>query len=64
MTDERYTEDPEHKHQDDQIFGKTAAAREEQVDHQLDGTDGDPSAIDDEDVDGRTEPRAGGRAEG
>jgi hypothetical protein len=63
MTDERYTEDPEHKHQDDQVFGKTAAARQEQVDRQLDA-DGDPSGIDDEDVDGRTEPRAGGRAEG
>jgi hypothetical protein len=62
MTDERYSEDPEHKHQDDHVFGKTAAVRQEQVDRQLDA-DGDPSVIDDEDVDGRTEPRAGGRAE-
>jgi hypothetical protein len=64
MTEEHYTEDPDHKHQDDQVFGKTAAARQEQVDRQLDAADGDPSRVDDQEVDGRTEPHAGGRAEG
>ena len=63
MTEERYTEDPEHKHQDDQVFGKAAAARQEQVDRQLDEVDGDASVLEDREVDGRREPHAGGRAE-
>jgi hypothetical protein len=64
MTEERYAEDPEHKHQDDQVFGKTASARQEQVDRQLEEADGDASVVDDQEVDGRAEPHAGGRADG
>ena len=57
------TEDPEHKHQDDHIFGKTAAARQERVERQLDGAGGDPSTVEEGAADSRTEPRASGRAE-
>jgi hypothetical protein len=63
----KHTERPEHKHQEDHRFGKTAAAREEQADRMLDETDGDPSRLQDaEDAEdepgGRREPHAGGRA--
>ncbi len=63
MADDRYTEHPEHKHQDDQVFGKTSAEREEKADRLLDETDGDPDELED-DASGRPEPHAGGRAEG
>jgi hypothetical protein len=64
MADDPYTEQPEHKHQEDHRFGKTAAEREEQADRILDESDGDPSRLEDADdeASGRREPHAGGRA--
>jgi hypothetical protein len=60
--DERSTEQPEHKHQEDQVFGKEAAARQETVDRELDEVDGEASNIEDDGDDRPPEPHAGGRA--
>lgn len=63
MSEEPYTEDPEHKHQDDHVFGKTAASQQEEVERRLDEADGQPSEVDEDEVGGSTEPHAGGKAE-
>jgi hypothetical protein len=63
MSEKRYTEEPEHKHQDDHVFGKTASAQQEEAERRLDEADGQESEVEDDEIGGRTEPHAGGRAE-